>query len=216
MILVDLAAGHTLVFHLKMTGQLLFCPNSEPCDKHTRAIISFRQTPAQLRFRDIRKFGFVLVAGTSEVGEAAELRNLGPEPLGLGWPAFIELFRGRRGRVKPLLLNQSFVAGIGNIYADEILFEARIHPQSDVSRLGEKELRRLWNAIHLVLKQAIRFRGTSIRDYRDSDGRKGNYQDRLRVYGRASFPCPRCGGRLERSRIAGRSSSYCPFCQRRP
>jgi formamidopyrimidine-DNA glycosylase len=216
MILLDLAAGHTLVFHLKMTGQLLFCSHPKPYDKHTHVIISFRQSRADLRFRDIRKFGFVLVAGTSEVEGAAELRNLGPEPLGLGLPAFRELLRGRRGRIKPLLLNQSFVAGIGNIYADEILFEARIHPESDVSRLGERELHRLWNALQLVLKRAVKFRGTSIRDYRDSDGREGNYQDRLHVYGRAPRPCPRCGRRLERTRIAGRSSSYCPSCQRRP
>lgn len=213
---LDLSGGLTLLFHLKMTGQLLFCRKTEPYDKHTHFIISFRKPRRELRFRDIRKFGFVLLLKTSEAECSTELQSLGPEPLEIGWPAFLKLLQGRRGRIKPLLLNQNLIAGIGNIYADEILFEAGFHPGSDVERFQQIDLVKLWKAMRLILARAIRSRGTSIRDYRDGDGREGSFQDCLCVYGRESLPCPRCGGKIKRLRIAGRSSHFCPRCQRHP
>ncbi len=216
MILMNFSDGRSLLFHLKMTGQLFLCPMETPVDKHTRLIMSFQKTADELRFRDVRKFGFVRPVETSRIEEAPELRRLGPEPLDLEPGTFLALLRGRHGRLKSLFLNQSAIAGIGNIYADEILFEARIHPGSDVSRLSRRKLERLRAAMRLILEEAIRCRGTSVRDYRDGDGLEGDFQSRLRVYGRESAPCPRCGTKIRRIRLSGRSSFFCPRCQRAP
>ncbi len=203
-----------MLIHLKMTGQLLFCRESGPCDKHTHLIIFFEEGRPQLRFRDVRKFGFLRLLESRAADRSAELSGLGAEPLEIDRPIFLELFGRRRGRIKPLLLNQSVVAGIGNIYADEILFQAGIHPGSDVSCLRRKSLENLWDAMRLVLSRAIKSRGTSIRDYRDGDGLRGGFQDFLCVYGRESLPCPRCGRKIKRLRIAGRGSFFCPRCQK--
>ncbi len=214
MILMDFSGGRSLLFHLKMTGQLFLCPKKIPVDKHTRLVMSFQELAEELRFRDVRKFGFVRVAETSRIEAAPELRDLGPEPLELKPERFRALFRDRRGRLKSFLLNQSVIAGIGNIYADEILFEARLHPQSDVSRLSRRSLARLQAATRLILDKAIRCRGTSVRDYRDGNGLEGNFQRCLRVYGRDSLPCHHCGAKIRRIRLSGRSSFFCPRCQR--
>ena len=211
---LDLSGGLTLFFHLKMTGQLLFCRRDAPRDKHTHFVVSFENIQKELRFRDIRKFGFILLLKTREAERTAELRNLGPEPLGLDLPSFLGILQSRRGRLKSLLLNQGFIAGIGNIYADEILFESGIHPLTDVSLLRLKDREKLWKAIPLILARAIKHRGTSIRDFRDGDGLEGGFQDFLCVYGRESLPCPRCGAAIKRLRIGGRSSFFCPRCQR--
>jgi formamidopyrimidine-DNA glycosylase len=216
LIRLDLSGGLTLLFHLKMTGQLLFCRRDAPHDKHTHFVVSFEKAKKELRFRDVRKFGFVLLLKTREAERTAEIRGLGPEPLGLDFPSFLGVLQGRRGRVKSLLLNQGFIAGIGNIYADEILFEARIHPATEVSLLRQKDRERLWKAIPLILARAIKHRGTSIRDFRDGDGLEGGFQDFLCVYGRELLPCPRCGAAIKRLRIGGRSSFFCPRCQRPP
>ncbi len=215
MILIDCSGGRSLLFHLKMTGRLVVCPKKTPPDKHTHLIISFRRSGRDLRFQDIRKFGFVRLVETSRAAEAAELRRLGPEPFDLDAAGFRELLAGRHGRIKPLLLNQNVVAGIGNIYADEILFAARIHPQSEVQSLSRRSIVRLWRAVPLILEKAIRFKGTSVRDYRDGEGLEGAFQNHLCVYGREALPCPRCGRAIRRLRISGRSSFFCPSCQRR-
>jgi formamidopyrimidine-DNA glycosylase len=216
MILMDFSDGRSLLFHLKMTGQLFLGLKKAPVDRHTRLVMSFQKSADELRFRDVRKFGFVRAVETSRVEEAPELRRLGPEPLELEPGPFFELFRGCRGRIKSLFLNQSAIAGIGNIYADEILFEARIHPGSDVSRLSSRNLERLQAALRLILEKAIQCRGTSVRDYRDGDGLEGDFQSCLRVYGRESLPCSRCGAKIRRIRLSGRSSFFCPRCQRAP
>jgi formamidopyrimidine-DNA glycosylase len=214
MILMDFSDGRSLLFHLKMTGQLFLCLTKIPVDRHTRLVMSFQKLGDELRFRDVRKFGFVRAAETSRIEAAPELLRLGPEPLELEPGRFISLFRGRRGRLKSFLLNQSAIAGIGNIYADEILFEARLHPQSDVSRLSRGSLERLQAAMRLILDKAIRCRGTSVRDYRDGNGLEGDFQSCLRVYGRESLPCFRCEAKIKRIRLSGRSCFYCPRCQR--
>jgi formamidopyrimidine-DNA glycosylase len=214
MILMDFSDGRSLLFHLKMTGQLFLCLAKIPVDRHTRLVMSFQKLAEELRFRDVRKFGFVRADETPRIEASPELRKLGPEPLELGRAPFLALLRGRRGRLKSFLLNQSAIAGIGNIYADEILFEARLHPQSDVSRLSRGSLERLRAAMRLILDKAIQCRGTSVRDYRDGNGLEGDFQSRLRVYGRESLPCLRCGAKIKRIRLSGRSSFFCPRCQR--
>jgi formamidopyrimidine-DNA glycosylase len=214
MIILGLEGGMSLVFHLKMTGQLLFGPAGEPRDKHTHLVIAFRDSPCELRFRDVRKFGFVLALASSEIALAPEFRGLGPEPLTLGFEGFRNAFAGRKGMVKARLLDQRILAGIGNIYADEILFEARIHPESDIARLGARSWQGLWSATRSVLRRAIRHRGTTVRDYRDGDGEPGGFQNLLRVYDREGLACRRCGAAIRRLRVAGRSSYSCPRCQR--
>ena len=215
MIVVRLSGGMSLLFHLKMTGQLFCCAAGAPRDKHTHLAISFRDSRGELRFRDIRKFGFALAVPAAEDGSVPELSRLGPEPLSLGFEEFRSAFAGRRGRIKARLLDQEIIAGIGNIYADEILFEAGIHPEADVSRLSGAAWRRLWSAVRAVLRRAIRHRGTTLRDYRDGDGEPGGFQARLRVYGREGLACRRCGAPVRRRRVAGRSSHFCPRCQRK-
>jgi formamidopyrimidine-DNA glycosylase len=214
MIVIRLSGGMSLLFHLKMTGQLFFGAAGAPRDKHTRLAIAFRDSPDELLFRDVRKFGFALAVPTAAAGSAPELSRLGSEPLSLGFQDFRRAFAGRRGMIKARLLDQGIVAGIGNIYADEILFEAGIHPETDVSRLTAAAWRKLWAAVRAVLRRAIRHRGTTLRDYRDGDGEPGGFQARLRVYGREGLACPRCGAPVRRLRVAGRSSHFCPRCQR--
>jgi formamidopyrimidine-DNA glycosylase len=215
MILIDCSGGRSILFHLKMTGRLLLCPKKTPPDKHTHLIVSFHRSGRDLRFRDVRKFGFVRLVETSRAAEAAEMRRLGPEPLDLDAAGFRDLLGDRRGQIKPLLLNQNVIAGIGNIYADEILFAAGLHPQSRVQNLSRRSLVRLGRAVPQILEKAIRFKGTTVRDYRDGEGLEGGFQNHLRVYGREGLSCPRCGRAIRRTRVSGRSSYFCPRCQRR-
>jgi len=211
MILIDFDNDLSLLCHLKMTGQFLICSSREPIDKHTHFILSFKGQLEELRFRDVRKFGSIFCLRTPEV---LKFSKLGPEPLEMRFPRFRRLFQSRRARLKNLLLNQNFIAGIGNIYANEILFEAKLHPLTPVSLLEEEELLELWKAMRLVLRKAIKHRGSSIRDFKDAEGREGNFQDCHQVYGKESLPCPRCGERIERLCHGGRSSFFCSRCQK--
>jgi formamidopyrimidine-DNA glycosylase len=141
--------------------------------------------------------------------------RLGPEPFNLSAAAFAARLRARRGAVKPLLLNQSFLAGLGNIYADEALHRAGIHPLARASRIGAARATNLHAAIVEVLSEAIAAGGSSISDYADAEGRQGSFQRSHRVYGRCGEPCPNCGGAIRRIVAAQRSAHFCPACQRR-
>jgi formamidopyrimidine-DNA glycosylase len=215
MVLLDFSNGLTVIIHLKMTGQLLLHPKALPPDKHMHLAFAFRARDEELRFRDVRKFGFILPVKTGEAEQTPELRGLGPEPLEINLPAFLERLGGRRGRLKSLLLNQRFIAGVGNIYADEILYLAGLDPRAEVSRLRRRRQGKLWSAVQEVLNEAIAFKGTTIRDYRDGEGLEGLFQTRLKVYGREGESCPRCGTSIRRIRVSGRSTHFCPRCQRR-
>jgi formamidopyrimidine-DNA glycosylase len=214
MILIDCEGNLSLIIHLKMTGQLIFYSKDEPLDKHTHFVLFFKGRSEELRFRDVRKFGFISCRRTSDLDSSGELRQLGPEPLEMDFPCFCRLFQGRTARLKSLLLNQNFLAGIGNIYSDEILFEAKVHPLTPASCLREKELKLLWRAMRSVLERAIRYKGSTIRDFTDAEGRKGGFQNRHQVYGRESLPCFICGASVARFRLGGRSSFFCPECQK--
>jgi formamidopyrimidine-DNA glycosylase len=205
-----------LLFHLKMTGQFLFCLPQEPWDRHTHLGLAFAENPVELRFRDVRKFGFVSCLSGRNGSLIKALSQLGPEPLDIRRDHFIKLFRGRKARMKSLLLNQSFLAGIGNIYADEILFQAKIHPALPANLVDDEELLRAWEAMNHILRRAIVHRGSSIRDFVDADGREGSYQQKHQVYGREGLPCPVCSHEISRLRIGGRSSFTCPECQKLP
>ncbi|MFQ5927073.1 MAG: bifunctional DNA-formamidopyrimidine glycosylase/DNA-(apurinic or apyrimidinic site) lyase [Terriglobia bacterium] len=202
-----------LIVHLGMTGQLVCCPPGEPYQKHTH-VTFWLDTGEQMRLRDPRRFGRL------EIIPAVELEDyfvrFGPEPLDLSFASFAQRFASRRAAVKSLLLNQNVLRGLGNIYSDEALFVARIHPATPADRLGVAALRRLYAAIRRVLRAAIGAEGTSFSNYVTAEGRLGNFQYRLRVYGREGKPCPRCRTPIERIVLTARSSHFCPRCQPRP
>jgi len=214
MLLVSCEGGVHLLFHLKMTGQFHWTPRRAPVDTHTRLCIAFRGHGRELRFRDVRKFAVLRVLVTDRPLESEALCGLGPEPFETGPAEFNRLLRRRKGRLKSLLLNQAFLAGIGNIYADEILFDAGLHPLRPAGSLTAPEIRRLGASVRKILEGAVAAGGSSIRDYRDADGMDGRFQNAHRVYGRKGEPCVRCGEPVLRRVIGGRSSFHCPRCQK--
>jgi formamidopyrimidine-DNA glycosylase len=213
-LIITLDDGMSLVFHLKMTGQFLLDESGRPPDRHTHLILRFGRWSQDLRFRDVRKFGRLRLVRREGGGPDDPFRDLGPEPLEVSLGAFERLVRRRPGRLKSLLLDQNFLAGIGNIYADEILFEAGLHPLTSASRLSPARVRRLWLAVRQVLGRAVARGGSSIRDYIDAEGRAGHFQLEHKVYGRGSLPCRRCGRPVRRIVIGGRSTHFCPRCQK--
>jgi formamidopyrimidine-DNA glycosylase len=216
MILMECQGPLYLIFHLKMTGQLLWTARSTPRDQHTHLALSFKRRAHELRFRDVRKFGFLRCLEVANPLECKELRKLGPEPFDLDLGSFTRLFRGRTGRLKSLLLDQTFLAGIGNIYADEMLFEAGLHPLTRASSLTDGQKKRLWTAMRNVLRRAIAAGGSTIRNFKNADGLDGLFQQEHRVYRRESQPCRRCRAKIRSLKIGARTSHFCPRCQRRP
>jgi formamidopyrimidine-DNA glycosylase len=202
-----------LAIHRKMSGNLLLRPHDSPPEAHTHLEIGF-DDGTLLRFVDARKFGRVYLFGSS--GELSSFldEHLGPDSLvDLNEELLVAKLRGRRGRIKSLLLDQAFVAGVGNLYADEALWEARLHPLRTADTLSEAEIKRLATAIRQVLVLGIERRGTTFSNYRDADGSPGENQTFLNAYGRESQACPRCGQPISRIVIAQRSSHFCPTCQ---
>ncbi len=201
-----LSAGDTLFIHLKMSGELLVEPVGDSLHSHVRTIFGL-DNGHQLRFKDTRKFGRVhLVKDPNQV-----IGKLGPEPLDDRFTVedFKALFRRRKGRLKPLLLNQEFIAGIGNIYADESCFMAKINPQRQVDTLSTVELERLYHAIRQILTAGITHKGSSL----DEVYRGGEFQNHFQVYGRSDQTCLNCGTAIRRIVFAGRSTHFCPQCQ---
>jgi formamidopyrimidine-DNA glycosylase len=208
------AGDRVLMFHLRMTGGFQWADPAAPVDKHTHLILHFKGARRELRFHDMRKFGFVLCLPASGLNSCPEISVLGPEPLEIGFDEFFARLRKRRGRVKSVLLDQTFVAGIGNIYADEMLFEAGIHPLTSAAGLSRSRALRLWTAMRAVLERALAAGGSTVRSYRNADGEVGHFQKDHRVYGRTGEPCRGCGGPVRRRTIGGRSSHFCPRCQK--
>lgn len=202
-----------LLVHLGMTGQLVTCTPDAPVAPHTHAFFSL-DDGRELRYTDVRRFGRIafLTNGAHEV----VLSKLGLEPLEATEQQLAERLRDRRAPIKSVLLNQHVLRGIGNIYADESLWRAQIHPMRIAASLSAKEIRQLHRAVQLVLNEAIRMRGSSVSDYVDADGERGEFQLRHRVYQREGKKCPRCGGTIRRIIVGGRSSHFCPQCQRVP
>lgn len=210
-LVLELDRGYLLI-HLKMSGRLYVVPSSRPLEKHEHTTFDL-DDGRQLRFRDVRKFGRVYLVDRPERVTA----DLGPEPLAedLTLEAFRRRLAARSGRLKSLLLNQAFLAGLGNIYADEALFRAGLHPLRTVPSLTADEEASLYEAIRSVLRQAIADHGTTLGDggYVDVRGEAGDYQERIAVYGRTGESCLRCQTPIERLVIGGRSSHFCPTCQ---
>ncbi len=202
-----------LIVHLGMTGWLGVRRPDDPVAPHTHAFFEL-ENGHELRYTDIRRFGQIRLVPAE--GKDAFSERLGKEPLEISAGEFSKRLAGRRARIKALLLDQRVFRGIGNIYADESLWQARIHPARLAARLNQAELARLRTAIRRVLQHAIEDRGSSISNFVDAEGQPGEYQQRHRAYGREGQPCFRCGTKIKREVIAGRSSFFCPRCQRRP
>lgn len=223
-LVIDLTGGAALTVHLKMTGQLFVVPAEAPEDPYIRLVLELADG-RELRFRDIRKFGRVGLYGrdpvsrelVTEVGGGAVFAAIGPEPLDPAFTVrdFRRRLRRRKGRLKPLLLDQSFLAGVGNIYADEALWLSRLHPLRSAATLRPPDERRLYESIRSILAEAVERRGSSIDDYTAPDG-DGAMQERLAVYQRTGEPCSRCGRPLRRIVVGARSTHFCSWCQRLP
>ena len=213
-ILIQLQGGDHIVIHLRMTGRITIEPAATPRDPYTRLVLRL-DGGDELRFADTRKFGrFYYVPA----GETLPLRSyglLGPEPLEEEFTPHLFAARvaARRGNVKAALLDQRLVAGLGNIYVDEALFRAGIHPRRTLQSLAPAEVAALHEAIVFVLRRATGQGGTSFSDYRTTWGRLGGYQEELSVFRKAGAPCPRCGTLIERDVVGGRGTHYCPQCQ---
>ncbi len=213
-LLLELANGDQLAFHLRMTGQLLLQEAGAERDPHTRLVFAL-DGREELRYVDQRKFGgFHYLAGGGDL--PAGLADLGPEPLGAKFTQeyLANCLARRRIPIKGALLDQKMIAGIGNIYADEILHRAGIAPHRRADSLTPQELGALYASIRATLADGIAHRGTTRRNYVDGDGRPGGYQEKLAVYGRAGRPCPQCGAAVDRVRLCGRGTYYCPECQK--
>ena len=228
MLMIDLTGGYTLLIHLKMTGQLVYRgdrawaaghPNDsmigELPDKSTRTIFEL-SGGGKLFFNDQRKFGWIKLYPTGEVMQLAGIVKLGPEPLsGDPWREFLpRLRRHQKSRIKTAILDQTVLAGVGNIYADESLWLARINPMTRVERLSDDDLHRLLDSIIDIMNQSLRAGGSTARNYVKADGSRGDYLDKFaRVYHREGQPCVRCGHEIRKIKLAGRGTHYCPACQ---
>lgn len=232
-LIIDLSSDYSLVTHLKMTGQLVFRngkkqsfgaghPNDsligELPDRSTRVIIGFTDD-SHLYFNDQRKFGWMRLIPTAEVEQMDFIKKLGPEPLepDYNWRMLkAELKRRSRSPIKAALLDQTVVAGIGNIYADESLWGAKIHPANMTGLLSDAKLKKLVEEIQYVLRLSIQKGGSTDKNYVDAEGRKGSYMLFARVFRREDQPCPRCGRAIVKTRLAGRGTHFCPHCQKPP
>ena len=233
-ILIELSDGHLMLIHQKMTGHLLVGTwrHNQKGDGRTKTsgfwqpvkagplqdpmndfihLMFFLNNGTQLALSDARKFAKVLCGPKEEVLKSEDLKQLGPEPLDpdFNFNKFKRLFKSKRGRIKQVLMDQGFIAGIGNIYSDEILYGAKIHPLSRAEKLKEQQLKAIYRAMKKILKKAIKLRGTSIDDFRDTAGKKGYYAQARLVYQKEGEKCPK-GHIIKRLKIGGRSAHYCP------
>ena len=209
----ETAGKLSLLVHLGMTGQLVVYPAEAPARPHTHVFFSL-DDGRELRYTDIRRFGRMAVLPIGD--QTKVLGPLGLDPLDVSEEQFSAAIHARKSHIKALLLDQTVLRGMGNIYTDEALFRAKMHPRRLGANLTPKELRRLHRAMQDVLNEAIRSRGSSISDYVDSAGEQGEFQLKHRVYDREGKKCFRCGTLIRRIIVAGRSSYFCPHCQRAP
>jgi formamidopyrimidine-DNA glycosylase len=228
-LLIELDTKYSLVIHLKMTGQLVYVGSTrfgaghpsdsligELPDKSTRVVFEFTDG-SRLFFNDQRKFGWAKLLPTAEVPNIDFMKKVGPEPLGAEFTAaqFRERLKRRANtNIKAALLDQSVIAGVGNIYADESLWGAKIHPSTLVKNIGDNKLNTLFTELKYVLELAIEKGGSSDKNYVNAEGKKGSYLSFARVFRREKLPCPRCGTTIEKSRVAGRGTHTCPKCQK--
>ncbi len=219
-ILISLSGDITLWVHLKMTGQFRYIEKPAPRDKHDLVVFMFSglkksQAPLEMRFNDYRRFGRLRLYSNQELWLQPGLKELGPEPLELTVDEFVEMCHRRPRMIKAALLDQTFIAGIGNIYADESLFASRIRPTRLTTKISTVKLRELHRHIQRLLRFAIEKMGTSVDSYAGVNGEPGEFQTYLNVYAQEGSPCPNCGSKIVRRKIGARSAHFCPKCQRK-
>ena len=208
------SAARFLLVRLGMTGQFIVTSHDTPVEPHTHVFLTLDDGREELRFRDTRRFGRLRSCTREEL--EAVWGTMGPDAQHMTEPQFRAAMRKRTGAIKSWLMNQNLLSGLGNIYADEALFAARIHPLAQPGRISAEKAHRLYQAIRKVLDRAVRLGGTTFSDYMDLEGRPGAFLSKLRVYQHTGEPCHRCGHAIRRIVIAGRSSHFCPHCQPRP
>ncbi len=220
-ILIALSGNITLWAHLKMTGKFRYIDSDTPRHKHDLVVFDLAPNKSDddachIRFNDYRRFGRLRLFTNDELWEQQGLASLGPEPLEITGGDFAELCHRRGRMIKPALMDQTFIAGLGNIYADESLFLSRLHPKRLTNSISRKKLVELHGHIQYLLKKAISLAGTSVDTYSGVNGQPGSFQDYLKAYGLEGAPCERCGREIVREKIGSRSAHYCPKCQRKP
>ena len=227
MLIFVLSDKKYLLIHLKMTGQLIYQKGKQIIPGGHNDLSSIKNLPnkftwvefnfldkSKLFFNNIRGFGYLKIVDKNELEKIKN--NYGIEPLqsNFTFKKFKALFKDRKTSVKAILLNQKLIAGIGNIYADESCFLAKIKPMHQAGNLTEQEIKKIYKAVQKIIKKAIKARGTSFNNYVDADGQSGNFVKTLKVYGRSKLKCKRCYGILLKTKVAGRGTVYCPFCQK--
>jgi len=229
-VIFNLSGGYSLLVHQKMTGHLLVGkwklenknwrpdekgPLNDPYNRFLH-LIFFLDNGKMLALSDARKFAKIELWKTDELLNSKEFSNLGLEPLekDFTFEKFEKILKGKKGKIKMVLMDQSVIAGIGNIYASEILWRSKIHPEKDVAKLTDKELELLYQSIKKVLSQAVKLGGESFSDYRKPDGSKGDFDTERKVYRREGQNCSHCGTKIKRLKLGQRSAFYCPHCQK--
>jgi len=229
-ILIDLSDDYILLVHQKITGHLLLGKwrldkdrwiaeedgplSNDPMNRFLH-VVFLLDDKRQLALSDARKFAKVELWKKEDLENSEYFKELGPEPLEKSFTVekFQELFLKKKGKIKQVLMDQNFISGIGNIYASEILFEAKIHPEEDVSKLDKNDLKKIYNAMVRILEKSIELKGDSFSDFRTIYGEKGGSQEVVKVYQKEGEKCPRCKGLIKRIKQGGRSSFFCPSCQ---
>ncbi len=220
-ILINMSGNVTLWVHLKMTGHMFWLPRSTPVGKHDLALFDFEASLTDphgyhLRFNDYRRFGRLRIYPTDELFTHPALAELGPEPLTISRADFVDLCRRSHRMIKPALLDQSFIAGLGNIYADEALYYSRLHPRRLTDSASPRKLGELHAHIQWLLRRSIELMGTSVDSYSGVNGQTGQFQAYLKAYNNEGQPCERCSHVIVREKIGSRSAHYCPRCQQKP
>ncbi len=213
LLIIELSSGYSLVIHLKLTGQLIF--NREP-EKHTHLIYYFTDGSALLH-NDMRQFGYVKLVKNSKIPELFQKEKFGPEPLDKKFTLekFKELLnKKKKSKIKPLLMDQTFLAGLGNIYAQEACFFAKIKPTRTAGSLTDKEIKDLYEGFKKILRESIKHKGSSTDTYLDIKGKQGEYMPFLKVYQKEGKKCFRCGATIKSIRLNGRGTCFCPKCQK--
>lgn len=203
-----------LWLHLGMSGRLLWDQKANRDDPHGHLIVRFKNTAGELFLRDPRRFGRIFMTRLQPETFPGPLQHLGPEPFEITGHEFRQVFKNRSGRIKSLLLNQNLLAGMGNIYADESLFEAKLDPRRRACRIPSGKWGQLHRGVVKTLEEAVAHGGSTIRDYVQADGNFGDFQKYHRVYGRENEPCVECGTKIRRIVLAGRSTFFCSHCQK--
>ncbi|MFT8728061.1 MAG: DNA-formamidopyrimidine glycosylase [Liquorilactobacillus ghanensis] len=213
-LLFNFNQGVTMVSHLRMEGKYFVKSADKPLEKHTHVVFSFTDG-LQLRYNDVRKFGRMQLVKTNSIAQLPNLAKLGPEPLSDQFvlPDFVQKLANKKKAIKAVLLDQTVVAGLGNIYADEVLWLSKIHPLTPAAKLSVKQISVLRQQIITELTAAVKAGGTTVRSYTDAFEHSGNFQFDLHVYGRQGQPCQRCGSQIMKIRVAQRGTHFCPSCQ---